>query len=84
VDPIAIIGFLAGFLTTVAFVPQVAKIWRERSAKDLSLKTFVAFTVGIGLWLAYGILEGRLPLIVWNGISLCLSAAILLMKLRFG
>ena len=83
-DPTVLVGFLAGFLTTVAFVPQVTKIWRERSAKDLSLKTFIAFTIGIGLWLLYGILEGRLPLIVWNGISLCLSAAILAMKVKFG
>ena len=83
-DPTVLVGFLAGFLTTVAFVPQVTKIWRERSAKDLSLKTFIAFTIGIGLWLLYGILEGRLPIIVWNGISLCLSAAILAMKVKFG
>lgn len=83
-DPTVLVGFLAGFLTTVAFVPQITKIWRERSAKDLSLKTFIAFTLGIGLWLLYGILEGRLPLIVWNGISLCLSAAILAMKVKFG
>ena len=83
-DPTVLVGFLAGFLTTVAFVPQVTKIWRERSARDLSLKTFIAFTIGIALWLLYGILEGRLPIIVWNGISLCLSAAILAMKIRFG
>jgi MtN3 and saliva related transmembrane protein len=84
VDPTVLVGFLAGFLTTIAFVPQVTKIWRERSAKDLSLKTFIAFTIGIGFWLLYGILEGRLPIIVWNGISLCLSAAILAMKVKFG
>ena len=83
-DPTVLVGFLAGFLTTVAFVPQVTKIWRERSARDLSLKTFIAFTIGIALWLLYGILEGRLPLIVWNGISLCLSGAILAMKVKFG
>lgn len=79
-----IVGFAAGFLTTVAFVPQVTKIWKSRSAKDISVQTFLAFTLGVGLWLVYGILMGELPMIVWNGVTLVLAGAILVMKRKFG
>ena len=79
-----VIGYLAGFLTTLAFFPQVIKIWRTRSARDVSLAAFATFTVGIALWLAYGIAKGEMPIIVPNAITLCLSLAILAMKWRFG
>ena len=79
-----LVGLAAGFLTTIAFVPQVAKIWKTRSAKDVSLPTFIAFTFGVGLWLLYGILNQELPIVLWNAITLVLAGAILVMKLRFG
>lgn len=79
-----IVGYVAGFLTTVAFVPQVTKVWKSRSAKDLSLKAFFAFTVGVGLWLVYGILLKELPMVVWNSVTLLLAGAILAMKWKFG
>ena len=79
-----LVGLAAGFLTTVAFVPQVAKIWKSRSAKDVSLPTFIAFTIGVALWLCYGILNQELPIIVWNAVTLLLAGAILAMKVRFG
>ncbi|HUP28585.1 MAG TPA: SemiSWEET transporter [Usitatibacter sp.] len=78
------IGLMAGFLTTIAFVPQAWKIWKAKSAKDLSLPTFIAFTVGVALWLAYGIMNQELPIIVWNAVTLVLAAAILAMKVKFG
>jgi MtN3 and saliva related transmembrane protein len=78
------VGLVAGFLTTVAFVPQVARIWRARSARDISLHTFVTFTIGVALWMVYGILRNEPPIIVWNAITLALAATILGMKLRFG
>jgi MtN3 and saliva related transmembrane protein len=80
----SVIGFAAGLLTTLAFVPQVVKIWRSRSAADVSLAAFIAFTVGVGLWLAYGILKQEPPIVLWNGVTLVLAAAIVAMKLRFG
>jgi MtN3 and saliva related transmembrane protein len=78
------VGLAAGFLTTIAFVPQVVKIWKTKSAKDVALSTFVAFTVGVALWLAYGIMKQELPIIVWNAVTLALAAAILVMKIRYG
>jgi MtN3 and saliva related transmembrane protein len=80
----SLVGLSAGFLTTIAFVPQVTKIWKTRSAKDVSLPTFIAFTIGVALWLAYGLLEGEPPIIVWNAVTLVLAGAILTMKLKFG
>jgi MtN3 and saliva related transmembrane protein len=82
-DLTVVVGLAAGFLTTVAFIPQVVKIWKSRSAKDVSLYTFVAFTVGVALWLTYGILKQEWPIIIWNAVTLMLAAAILAMKLKF-
>lgn len=79
-----IVGYAAGFLTTVAFIPQVVKIWKAKSAKDVSLPTFVAFTIGVALWLTYGILNQEMPIIVWNAVTLLLAGAILAMKIKFG
>jgi MtN3 and saliva related transmembrane protein len=83
-DTTTLVGLSAGFFTTIAFVPQVAKIWKTRSAKDVSLPAFIAFTFGLGLWLCYGILNQELPIIVWNAVTLMLAGAILAMKLKFG
>lgn len=80
----SLVGFAAGFLTTIAFVPQVLKIWRSKSAQDVSLVTFLAFTAGVALWLVFGILQEELPIVVWNAVTLVLAGAILAMKLRFG
>jgi MtN3 and saliva related transmembrane protein len=83
-DTTTLLGFAAGFLTTIAFVPQVVKIWRSRSATDVSAPTFVAFTIGVALWLGYGILRQEPPIIIWNAVTLVLAGAILAMKVRFG
>lgn len=82
-DAAQLFGLAAGFLTTLAFIPQVVRIWRSRSARDISLPTFTLFTVGVGLWLVYGILKQELPIILSNAVTLGLAGAILAMKLRF-
>ena len=77
-----LIGTLAGILTTIAFIPQVAKTWRTRSAGDISLLMFLLFSSGVLLWFIYGLLLHALPIIIANGITLSLSASILLMKIK--
>lgn len=77
------LGLLAGTLTTISFVPQVIKTWRSGSADDLSLGMFSIFTVGITLWLIYGLWIGALPLIVSNVITLGLASTLLFFKLTF-
>ena len=83
-DYVLILGLVAGTLTTVAFVPQLVKTWRTRSAKDVSLLMFVGFTSGVLLWLVYGILRGDLPVILFNAITFVLASTILYFKIRFG
>ena len=83
-DKTAILGCLAGFLTTAAFVPQVWKTWKSKSAADLSLGMFIVFSLGIFCWLAYGIMISQIPVIFWNAITLILALVILFMKLKFG
>lgn len=82
-DMIQILGLIAGACTTIAFLPQVIKTWRSRSAKDLSLSMFSIFTVGVGLWLVYGILDQNLPVIAANLVTLMLAATLLVFKFRF-
>ncbi|MFO1384883.1 MAG: SemiSWEET transporter [Chitinivorax sp.] len=79
-----LIGMFAGILTTIAFVPQVLQVYRSRSAKDISLGMYAIFVSGVLLWLVYGCMIGAMPVIVANGVTLLLAAAILIGKLRFG
>ncbi|MCA3000435.1 MAG: SemiSWEET transporter [Burkholderiales bacterium] len=78
------IGSAAAFLTTVAFVPQVVKIWRSRSAKDISLPMYVVFVIGVAMWLVYGLLLGAMPIIIANCATLLLAISVVVMKLRWG
>ena len=78
------IGFIAALLTTVAFLPQALKVWQTRSAKDVSLGMYMLFTLGVALWLIYGVLLNSWPIIVSNLVTLVLAGVVLAMKLRFG
>lgn len=82
-NSVNVLGLLAGAFTTIAFLPQVLKTWRSRSAKDLSLGMFSIFTVGVGMWLAYGFLINDLPVILANVVTLILAATLLFFKLRW-
>lgn len=79
-----VLGLAAGLLTTLAFVPQVLKIWRTKSARDVSLHAYLVFTVGVALWLAYGAVRHELPIVLWNAVTLVLAGAIVAMKVRYG
>ena len=79
-----LLGLIAGTLTTLAFLPQVIKIWKSRSAHDISLGMFLLFSAGVALWLVYGIRLGAIPIIAANAVTLALSLAILGMKFWFG
>ena len=78
------IGWLATTLTTIAFVPQVWRAWKTRSARDLSLPMYLIFTAGVTLWFVYGLLLGAVPIIVCNASTLLLAGTVLAMKLKFG
>lgn len=78
------LGMVAGTLTTFAFLPQVIRTWKRRSAADFSFLMLAVFVIGVGLWLIYGWLMSDLPLVITNLVTFALAAAILVMKLRFG
>ncbi len=78
-----LLGYAAGALTTIAFVPQVIRTWKTKSAKDISLGMFVTFCLGVLLWLVYGIMLRSLPVIIANAAVLALSTVILVMKLKY-
>jgi len=75
------IGYPAAILTTVAFVPQAWKSWRSRDLSGISLPMYAMFTLGVALWLAYGLLIASTPIVIGNGITLVLASVVLWLKL---
>jgi MtN3 and saliva related transmembrane protein len=78
------VGVAGALLTTLCWLPQMFKTVREKDTRALSLPATIAFTVGILLWLIYGIAIGDWPLIGSSAATLGLMAPILAMKLRYG
>jgi MtN3 and saliva related transmembrane protein len=79
-----LLGFVAAVLTTLCWLPQAIKTLRTKDTKSLSLVTQSLLALGIGLWLVYGVMTGNRPIILANGCTFVLVAAILVMKLRYG
>jgi len=80
---VELIGFVAAFCTTAAFVPQLLRVLKLKSAREISLGTFLLFSVGVALWFIYGIYTGSRPVIASNVVTLALSVSILVLKLRY-
>jgi MtN3 and saliva related transmembrane protein len=76
------LGFVAGALTTAAFLPQVLKSWQTRDLSGISLRMYSLFTAGVALWLLYGIALANRPIILWNLITLVLAGGVLILKLK--
>lgn len=75
-----IVGYCAAFSTTVAFVPQAWQSWRTRDLSGISLPMYALFTLGVALWLGYGILISSIPVILANAVTLLLSLLVLALK----
>ena len=82
-DYIPLVGFGAGTLCTLAYLPQALHSFRTRSVRDLSLLMLVSLNVGLVLWVAYGFLIHSLPIILPNAVTFLLEFPLLVMKLRF-
>lgn len=80
---ITLLGFAAGTLTTLSFVPQVHKAWRTKRCDDLSLTMLLAFGSGVLLWLIYGLLLRAAPIIAANAVTLALILWLLHLKYRY-
>jgi MtN3 and saliva related transmembrane protein len=78
------IGSAAAILTTIAFIPQAWKAWHIKHTADISLGMYVLFTIGVALWLVYGILLESWPIIIANSVTLIFAGIVLAMKIKFG
>lgn len=76
-----LIGYFAASLTTAAFVPQAWKSWRTRDLSGISLPMYALFTLGVALWMAYGLVIGSIPIVIGNAITLLLASVVLGLKL---
>ncbi len=77
------LGLVAATLTTLAFLPQVLKIWRTRQAEGVSIVTYTMLCAGVALWLVYGLLKRDLPIIAANSVTLVLALSVLVLALRY-
>ncbi len=77
------VGYLAASLTTAAWLPQLVRTWRTKSADDLSPGMLAAFTLGVALWLLYGLARGSGPVIAANAVTLLLSLGLVALRIAF-
>jgi len=81
---VEILGLVAGVLVALGFIPQVIRVWKLKSAREISLPFNLLFLAGTTFWLAYGILLGLVPVILWNGTNNILLLMLLVAKLKYG
>ena len=77
------VGYVAATATTLSFVPQLVRVLRVRSAREISLSMFLIFSAGVFLWLLYGLSIHSWPVIASNGITFVLALSILLLKIHY-
>ncbi len=78
-----VIGFVAGTLTTLSFLPQVHKAWRTQRCNDLSMGMLLSFASGVTLWLVYGLFLRAEPIIAANAVTLVLVLTLIFLKARY-
>jgi MtN3 and saliva related transmembrane protein len=81
-DSVNLVGSLAATLTTLAFVPQAYRSYKTRDLSGISLPMYSIFTLGVALWLVYGLFLMNWPIIIANAITFALSAMILVLKIK--
>jgi MtN3 and saliva related transmembrane protein len=83
IDPVLILGLVAGAFTTVAFLPQLIRTWKVKSARDLSLAMIGLNSTGIFLWLVYGLYVRSFPIIVANLVTFILVSTVLILAIKY-
>jgi MtN3 and saliva related transmembrane protein len=78
-----IIGLMAGTITSITFIPQVIRIWKTRSAKDLSMVMMLLLIIGTSLWLSYGLMIRDAAIIYTNSMVLAMSMIMMFFKLKY-
>ena len=82
-NTVEVIGYIAAALTTSSFVPQAWKTFRTKDVSGISLGMYSMFTVGITLWLVYGLMLRAWPIVIANVVTISLACTILAMKIRY-
>ncbi|MBI2857886.1 MAG: hypothetical protein HYX90_02310 [Chloroflexi bacterium] len=78
-----LLGLVGGALTTFSLFPQLVRLFKLKSAREISLYFTLLLAAGLGCWMAYGIVFGLFPIIFWNSIGLVLSLAMVIAKLKY-
>ena len=78
-----IVGTAAALCSITSFAPQMIKIWKDRDASNVSLKTYSLTVTCFVLWTVYGAMTTAWPIIVANACALVMAAVVLVMKWRF-
>ncbi len=79
-----LVGFIAGAIMSPGLIFQVVRVYKLRSAREISLPFTALMISGFALWIVYGALLGLSAVIVWNGVSLAEAGLLLLAKLKWG
>jgi len=82
-DTITIIGLIAAAFTTIALLPQLLKVWKTKSTKDISIGMFLLYCAGVLLWFVYGVYLRDLPIILANSLAFIQGLTILLLKAKY-
>lgn len=82
-DTVTIVGLFAAAFTTIALFPQLLKVWKTKSTKDISLGMFALYCGGVLLWFIYGVNLGNLPIILANSFSFVQAIIILIFKIKY-
>ena len=80
---VTIIGLAAAAITTISLLPQLMKVWKTKSTKDISMETFLLFCGGVLLWFIYGLLLNDLPMIIANSLGFVQGLIILFFKIKY-
>jgi MtN3 and saliva related transmembrane protein len=78
-----LLGFAAGTISMISFVPQVYKTWRIKSAKDVSIQMFILYTTSTFLWIVYGFTSNQPAIYMPNTVVLFLSITQVILKIKY-
>ena len=82
-DFVTVLGLSAGLFTVVAFFPQLLKVWRTKSTRDISLGMFSIFCAGVFLWFVYGLVIDDVPIIITNLLVFVQALIIVMFKIKY-
>ncbi len=83
IDTITIIGLIAAVFTTVSLFPQLIKVWKTKSTKDISTGMFLLYCGGVFLWFIYGVYLKNMPIMVANSLAFIQALVILTLKTKY-